>query len=353
MHPVLASRERFLIYLAAWAPVAAMIAGLTVLYAGLTWPQALALTVPLAVVYAFICLAAFYPCQVAPVGRQPLSRVLSVQAVAVAFSLLLWLFLASTWVALLEQVPALAPLGERFPQVVPVLLAAAALLWVVSAALHYLYIAVSAASRAERQALALEVLAREAELRALRAQVDPHFLFNALNSIAALTTGDGPRAREMCLSLAELLREGLRLGGEAWIPLERELAIADRYLAIEQVRFGTRLRVERRIDPAGAAWPVPPLILQPLVENAVTRGIAGLVDGGTVAMTVKTDAGRLRLEVSNPYDDAAGESGEGVGLANVRARLAAAYGKQASMSARGEGGQYRVVLALPARPEAG
>ena len=353
MHPVLASRERFLIYLAAWVPVAGVIAGLTVLYAGLSWAQGLALAAPLALVYAFICLAAYYPCQVAPIGRQPLTRVLGVQAMAAAFSLLLWLFLASTWVALLEQVPRLAALGERFPQVVPVLLATATLLWVVSAALHYLYIAADAASRAERQALELEVLAREAELRALRAQVDPHFLFNALNSIAALATGDGARAREMCLSLAELLREGLRLGGETWIPLERELALADRYLAIEQVRFGARLRVERRVDPAAAAWPVPPLILQPLVENAVTRGIAGLVDGGTVGLTVAVDAGRLTVEVNNPYDASAGESGEGVGLANVRARLAAAYGGQASMAAQAGSGRFRVVLALPAGPEAG
>ena len=351
MHPVLASRERFLIYLAAWVPVAGMIAGLTVLYAGLNWPQALALAVPLALVFAFICLAAYYPCQVAPVGRQPLSRVLGIQAVAITFSLLLWLFLASTWVALLEQVPALATLGERFPQVVPVLLTAAALLWIVSAALHYLYIAADAANRAERQALSLEVLAREAELRALRAQVDPHFLFNALNSIAALATGDGARAREMCLSLAELLREGLRLGGEAWIPLERELALADRYLAIEQVRFGSRLRVERRVDPAGADWPVPPLILQPLVENAVTRGIAGLVDGGTVALTVRARAEGLTVEVDNPFDTSAGEGGEGVGLANVRARLAAAYGEGASMTVQRDGGRFRVVLALPVKPE--
>jgi hypothetical protein len=353
MHPVLSSRYRFLTYLAAWIPVAAVVAGLAVLYAGLTWPQALAVATPLMLVFAFICLAAFYPCQAAPLGRYTLGRVLGVQAVAAAFSLLLWLFLASTWVALLEQVPALAPVGERFPRVVPVLLGAAASLWGLSAALHYLYITASAAGRAERQALSLEVLAREAELRVLRAQVDPHFLFNSLNSIAALATGDGARAREMCLSLAELLREGLRLGNEAWIPLERELAIADRYLAIEQVRFGTRLRVERRVDPGSGDWPVPPLILQLLVENAVTRGIAGLVDGGTVVVAVRTDGARLTVEVSNPYDAAAGEGGEGVGLTNVRARLAAAYGEQASMSVRGEGGRYRIILALPARPEAG
>jgi hypothetical protein len=166
MHPVLSSRHRFLTYLAAWIPVAAMVAGLAVLYAGLTWPQALALATPLMLVYAFICLAAYYPCQAAPVGRHTLSRVLGVQAVAAAFSLLLWLFLASTWVALLEQVPALAPLGERYPRVVPVLLAAAASLWGLSAAIHYLFITASTASRAERQALSLEVLAREAELRA-------------------------------------------------------------------------------------------------------------------------------------------------------------------------------------------
>jgi len=141
---------------------------------------------------------------------------------------------------------------------------------------------------ADREALNREmqalVIARDAELKALKAQINPHFLFNSLNSISALAGIDAVRAREMCVGLSDFLRNSLRMGEREVVPLSEELALADSYLGVEQVRFGARLRVEQAMEPGCETCLVPPLLLQPLVENAVKHGIASMVDGGTVRL---------------------------------------------------------------------
>ena len=128
--------------------------------------------------------------------------------------------------------------------VAPLVTTVFAMAYAVSMALHYAFRAYENAARGERRALESEVAAREAELRALRAQIDPHFLFNSLNSIAGLTGVDPTAARSMCQKLGTFLRDSLALGGAGRIPLGREIALVRQYLEIEQVRFGDRLTVQ-------------------------------------------------------------------------------------------------------------
>ena len=131
------------------------------------------------------------------------------------------------------------------------------------------------------------MLAREAELRSLRTQIDPHFLFNTLHSISALTTADPPSARRMCVLLGDFLRDSLALGALDRITNDRELQLATRFLEIERVRFGDRLRIDAN-SSANGTWRVPPLLLQPLVENAVTHGVAHLIEGGVIESRSRT-----------------------------------------------------------------
>ena len=127
-----------------------------------------------------------------------------------------------------------------------------------------------------------------------------------------------------------------------------ELALADRFLAIEQVRFGERLQVARHIDQSSLAARVPPLFLQPLVENAVTHGVAHMLDGGTVRVTALRIGGRLQVVVENPCDpDRPRRPGGGVGLANVQARLMALHGADARFSAGEVDGLWRVEMMMP------
>jgi len=137
------------------------------------------------------------------------------------------------------------------------------------------------------------------------------------------------------------------------VTLEEELALVERYLAIEQVRFGERLRVERRVQNGAERCLVPPLLLQPLVENAVKHGVAARLEGGIVRLEATMQDGALRLSVENPADeDSTSRPGEGVGLQNVRRRLDALSAREARLDTHREVGTFRVTLQLPARQSA-
>jgi LytS/YehU family sensor histidine kinase len=208
--------------------------------------------------------------------------------------------------------------------------------------------AFEAAREAERQQLELQVASRDAELRALRAQVNPHFLYNSLNSIGALTSRDPAGARRMCVLLGDFLRNTLKVSAADRITLADELGLVDAFVGIEQVRFGERMHVERQIDESALACRVPPLVLQPLVENAVVHGIAGLLEGGTIRLAVVRSDGRLWIRVENPRDPDVGPRRHGgVGLENVRRRLLAAFPENARIEAVAAADSFRVELNLP------
>src|SRR5262249_31785820 len=178
--------------------------------------------------------------------------------------------------------PAVTP---SFRAAAPTLFGFGFFLYLLAMAASYLAAAFAISQEAEKRGLELQVMAREAELRALRAQIDPHFLFNSLQSISALTTLDAAAARRMCLLLADFLRDTLALGARERIAVRDELALARRFLEIEQVRFGDRLQMAIDAEPGTDAEAVPPLVLQPLVENAVTHGIAHVLEGGVVRIS--------------------------------------------------------------------
>lgn len=185
------------------------------------------------------------------------------------------------------------------------------------------------ALQAERErALRAEGLVQSARLEALRYQLNPHFLFNSLNAISTLVTERrNEDATSMIARLADLLRATLDRPGGDDVPLSEELDIARRYLAVEQVRFGDRLRVEFEVDGLTMRALVPPLILQPIVENAIRHAITPRLAGGQIAIRAHRIDGRLRLTVE---DDGAGLAPEftlGVGLANIRDRLRLKYGE--------------------------
>jgi two-component system sensor histidine kinase AlgZ len=352
MHPILAHRGRLGLYLLSWTPLAPLIALLLHGRAGGGWAEALALALPLTVVYAYLCLAAWYVCKSAPLaGRTPGSRIepLVLQAAGAALSSGVWVALGWGWAAALGLLPAFAGARVRFESAMPQLFAAGAPIYLLAATVHYLLPVLERAGEAERRALELEVEAREAELRALRAQLDPHFLFNSLNTVAALAGSDPAAARRVAILLAEFLRRSLQLGARRDIPLADELAHAASYLAVERVRFGERLRVEEEIDEASRGCLMPPLILQPLLENAVRHGIAQLLEGGAIRIAARRRGERLELAVENPCDpDHPPGRGDGVGLANVAARLAAAYGPSAALRVAESAGSFRVEVSLPA-----
>ena len=348
MHPILARPSRLTAYVAIWVPLGGALASLLALQHVFGWEEAAAFALPLAVALGFLCLSAYYTAHGLPSTRADLPR-LTVTAVAAAFlSSAVWLLLARGWLGVVNSLGPWPGARGDFHTAAPTLFWFGFLLYLLAVAISFLAVTFEAARGAERRGLELQVLAREAELRALRAQIDPHFLFNSLQSISALTTADPPAARRMCLLLADFLRDTLTLGSQARISIGRELLLARRFLEIEQVRFGDRLQVDIESWQAGQIS-VPPLILQPLVENAVRHGIAHTLDGGVVRVRAAAGIAHVVILVENPADpDRVRTRGTGLGLSNVRERLRSAYGAtEARLDVSETDGVFSVRLELP------
>ena len=186
-----------------------------------------------------------------------------------------------------------------------------------------------------------------AQVEALQARIRPHFLFNSMNTVAALIRVDPAAAERTVEDLCELFRAALGQHDIGDGTLGEELALVERYLAIEQLRLGPRLRIQRDMDELPANYPLPRLLLQPLVENAVRHGIQPLRGGGEVILRGRHDDGGVRIEIINPLPDTPPTPGNGHGLDNVRKRVAYRYGPQATVEAGPQGDQFVVLLQLP------
>jgi two-component system sensor histidine kinase AlgZ len=350
MSSLATSRRLVLPYFAAWIPLAAVLAAMLQRAPQTTWIGAMALAIPAAAIYAFVCLATRYPVRGLPADRTPASRLLMAHLTGAVFATALWLGVLRLWAELLGNIRSLEPLPAAFREQAPLLAGVGLLLYLLSVTFFSMLHAVERSREAERRALELGLVARESELTLLRSQVDPHFLFNALNAIAGLTHSDPDLARTLCLRLGEFLRASLRIGKQERIRFAEELGFARDFLGIEQIRFGPRLRVEERVDEDCLESLVPPLILQPLLENAVRHGVAGLVEGGDVTLTARLTGSTLAVLVENALDpDAPLRRGEGIGLANVRRRLLKLYGRAGAVAVRREPDRFRVELVIPAQ----
>ena len=188
-------------------------------------------------------------------------------------------------------------------------------------------------------------------LRLLQGQIEPHFLFNTLANVISLMDHDLPKARRVLLSFTEYLRSALGSLRRDEGPLAQELDLAEHYLRLAQARMEDRLRYSIEADPRARAVPVPPLLLQPLVENAVVHGLEPAIEGGQVRLRAQLEGRWLVLEV---HDDGAGlgtapprGTGHGMALDNVRNRLQSRYGSAASLELASSGTGTRAVIRLP------
>ncbi len=341
MHPILQDWRRFLTWAAIWIPFGSILV-LVAHFSGRMGiaEAAAAMSAPIGVL-SFVCLAPYYVCKSLPLRSANRGK-LALNHFAAAFLLsaaviLIGRFSALMWVATFPGVE------RRFFEAAPILFVVVVLIYEMSVALHYAAMELEASRRAE-------LLAREAQLKALKAQVNPHFLFNSLNSISALTAIDAAEARRMCIGLADFLRTSLRLGERASIPFSEEIALSRMYLDVEKVRFGSKLQVRQDVDPACDSCEVPALIIQPLVENAVKHGIAMMAEGGEIGIEGRHEHGLLRFRITNPFDPDAPSGGRnGIGLANIRERLESRYGSAARLEIAATERSYTVTLTLPAR----
>jgi two-component sensor histidine kinase len=191
-------------------------------------------------------------------------------------------------------------------------------------------------NRLQIEQLRLTTSVKEAELRTLKSQINPHFIFNSLNSLRALIDENPDRARQAVTQLANILRYSLQSGQLETVPFEEELQTVNDYLALEQVRHEERLRVRLEVAPGTLGLPIPPMLLQTLVENAVKYGIAPRREGGEIAICARCEHDELHLQVTNPGSLSAKGNSTGVGLRNAAERLRLLFGARASLELREE-----------------
>jgi sensor histidine kinase YesM len=230
------------------------------------------------------------------------------------------------------------------------------LVFTVNLALFQVAASRRSSQRSERQLTDARTAAQQAQLQALRYQLNPHFLFNTLNSISSLiVTRRNHDAEEMTSKLSNFLRSSLTYDAAGLVPLDDELALIDEYLDIEAVRFGERLNVEIDCDAEAGSVLIPSFLVQPLVENAIKHGVAPSREAVTVGIRADLRDRTLIIAVENdkPEVENRVSIGTGVGLVNVRQRLAAVFGEAASLTTSVENGVYRAIISISGVEQAG
>jgi LytS/YehU family sensor histidine kinase len=213
---------------------------------------------------------------------------------------------------------------------------------------YYLIIFYNDLEENNRQQQQLRKLVREAELKALKSQLNPHFLFNSLNSISSLTITDADKAREMINKLSDFMRYSLRQNDLSLLPLKEEMENIWRYLEIERVRFGDRLVIETEVSDDCYALKVPPMILQPLYENAVKHGVYESIEPVCIRTYCIRQNDSLSITIINNYDpESIPKRGEGVGLENIRNRLRMLFHCEGLLQTVRENNHFEATLIIP------
>lgn len=193
-------------------------------------------------------------------------------------------------------------------------------------------------------------LSKEAELTQLRQQLQPHFLFNSLNSINALVVSQPQKAREMVIQLSEFLRGTIRKDPQKWVSVSEELAYLRLYLDIEKVRFGHRLKINFEIEEGAESLQLPQLLIQPLLENAIKYGLYGVTEEVSINLSISKNQNYLMISISNPYDsEVAPAKGTGFGLNSVERRLFLVFGRKDLLETKQMDSNFNVKLKIPQR----
>jgi len=346
-HPVLEDRSRLIIWCLAWVVLATGQALLIHFVYGSTTDVAVADGIISMVFYGLLGLAIWFPARYLLRSDTPMLSKVGNIILTGTVTIVLWLF-ATRFI-----VRALVHDKEDYDllwhSVVVFRATAGVLIYFVIILIYYLFLsATQLAEKASRQAQ-LEAQVREGELKMLRAQINPHFLFNSLNSMSSLTLTDPMKARDMILKLSDFMRYSLSSRSEQPVTLQNEMESLRLYLEIEKVRFGERLVIEEEIQPECLPALLPAMLLQPLYENAVKHGVYESTDRVVIRTTANKEEENLVISVTNTIDpeSVVTRKGAGIGLKNVRSRLELFFGEKASLAVNRKEDSFNVVIKIP------
>ncbi|MCD4711455.1 MAG: histidine kinase [Bacteroidales bacterium] len=345
-HPITGNRRSVLIYSFVWLMVAAT-QGVLHHYI-LHFPISVVVTDAFIsnLLFGFLGLLAWYPTRYIPFQKQ--SPFYSIMAHVVA-----GIVVMGTWVLLTVGVlnaifSSQADYIEFLNQSVAWRAMLGGLIYLVLVLIYYLVANNQKLQERSQQEERLKGMVRDAELNMLKSQINPHFLFNSLNSISSLTMTNPDEAREMIIRLSDFLRYSLKHRENEYVPLREEIGRMKDYLAIEKIRFGDKILYEFKIHGECEEFPVPTMIFQPLFENAIRHSVYESVDPVTIKFSCTHDQEHLKAVITNDYDPGTPSmKGTGVGLQNVRQRIALAYQEKGSVQWAGNDGVFTVAIIFP------
>ena len=346
MNPILRNRINLLMYLLAWMLVSGIQAGILVFYIRLEALHAVTDSIVFNTLFFLIALVVWYPVRYIPLSNK---NIFFVVLNLLALGILVIVVWMSAGFFIMKTI---FSDDEAFMQSlllsVPYRIISGILLFIVMLMVYYLIVYSRNLKERIQNEAGLKALVKEAELNLLKSQINPHFLFNSLNSVSSLTLHDPAGAREMIIKLSDFLRYSLKYTEKDKNPLKDEMENIRRYLDIEKVRFGEKLQFFIDCDKPSETWFVPNMILQPLFENAVKHGVYESTEPVTIDMKCRVEKGMLGIRITNNFDqDSPGRRGAGIGLKNIRERLRLIYGREDLMHFRKEDGSFTINLFFP------
>jgi two-component system LytT family sensor kinase len=347
LNPILKNRNYLITYSISWTVVATLQV-FVILYFYNSSNIALTITDSLVFnsLYAVIGIGIWYPVYYTDLEKNKVTNFITNHLASSSLAVGIWLWLGYLLITVLfkDNVDFIQRLNKTIPWRVGV----GFMFYVLLISNYYLMIYYQNFKEKVTRESELKALVKESELSSLKSQINPHFLFNSLNSISSLTMISPEKAQEMVINLSEFLRYSLSNKKETLTTFDNELKNIERYLKIEKIRFGKRLNVEQKIAEGSAKYHLPALILQPIVENAVKYGAYESIDQSNILLESRAYENLLEVKVSNEFDpDFLVKKGAGIGLKNVMSRLRIQYNRDDLVKIAKTENTFEITLRFP------
>jgi len=344
-HPVFQNRRTSFVYMLAWIVATAI--HVLILYSFYLEDFKLAFTDSLIFngTFALLGLSLWYIVGYAKTNRKNLINNIINQMTSWIVLLFIWIGLALVFVNVFSENRAYIEFVNRS---IPWRMISGTFYYFILVLIYYLIIYYQNLNEKQVNEEKLRGMIRETEIKLLKSQINPHFLFNSLNSISSLTISDPKRARQMIIKLSDYLRYTVSADKKKLLPLEKEIENAKRYLEIEKVRFGEKLQFHFEIDPQCSPQLIPPMILQPLFENTIKHGVYESREPIEVQTSCTKHIDRFEIVITNNFDpEALPRRGTGTGLGNIRERLGLIYGNKELLKTEKKEAAFIVQLLIP------
>jgi two-component system, LytTR family, sensor kinase len=346
LNPILKNRIYFYIYTGVWLTIL-LVNSILLLYSyDFGWQIAVTESIVFNILFAFLGLGLWFPIYYSDFSKSSFASILFQQLFACIISVGIWLLVSYL---LLEGIfSSHEDYIIYLKSSLPWRIGEGILFYLLIVLSYYLITVYNDFKEKLVKESELKSLVKESELKSLKSQINPHFLFNSLNSISSLTIISPEKAQEMVIKLSDFLRYSLSHSQEPLTSLEEELTNINRYLDIEKTRFGKRLHVEKQIDDSCYSNRLPSLILQPLIENAIKHGLYESIDKSSIVIECKCTNTLLEVILRNDYDpDLITNKGEGIGISNIKRRMGIMYNRDNLLSIHKTNKIFEVTLRFP------